>query len=55
MFTYAANFVVLGFGVILFELMDMPTIQFLVVAFIAQVIGTCSSLFFMCTIKEKKL
>jgi Na+/melibiose symporter-like transporter len=54
-FTYIASFVVLSFGVIMFEFMDNPKIQFLLVALIAQVIGTLTSIFFMWFIREKKL
>lgn len=45
----------LGFGVVMFEVMDNPKVQFLLVALIAQIIGTVSSIFFLWFIREKKL
>ena len=50
-----SNLVVLGTGVIIFEFMDDPDIEFLLVAIIAQVVGMASSFFFLCVIKERKL
>jgi Na+/melibiose symporter-like transporter len=47
--------VVLGFGVMLFEFLDNPSVQFLLVALIAQAIGTATSVFFICVIREKEL
>ena len=35
--------------------MEEPDIEFLIVAILAQLIGTVASFFFMCLIRERKL
>lgn len=51
-FTAAANITVLTFALILFIAIDNNVNQYRVLALIVLVIGICTSLFFLCTVKE---
>lgn len=45
-FTYLANLIVLVLGLVLFEVLSDPVIQFLIIALVAHILGILSSIFF---------
>ena len=52
-FTYVANLIVLVLGLVLFEVLSDPVLQFLIIALVAHILGILSSIFFLIFIKEK--
>ena len=54
-FTSGANVIVLTLALVLFSVMDDPIVEFRVMVFIAMSIGTCTSLFYVCIIREVPL
>ncbi len=54
-FTYAANITILGFALILFNVVDDKTNQFRYLCFIALFIGSFSSIFYILNINEVRL
>ena len=54
-FTSGANVIVLTLALILFSTMDDPIVEFRIMVFIAMSIGTCTSLFYVCIIREVPL
>lgn len=54
-FTYTANLVMLSISLVLFLAITSPTLQFRILAIICISIGMCSSMFYICTIKENSL
>ena len=54
-FIYLANFTALCIGVVIFQVMDDPPLQFLLIVLISQIIGTVMSLIFLCTIRQRRL
>ena len=51
-FTSAANILVLTSSLILFLVLDDDIVQFRILGLICLGVGSCTSLFYMCTIKE---
>jgi len=54
-FTYAANTSILTIALIVFAVMDDPINEFRVMTFTALGLGLCTSLFYICTIREVSL
>ena len=54
-FTYAANILILVSALGLFEVMDNPVTQFRILCLITVGVGSCTSLFYIVTLKEKRL
>lgn len=52
-FTFAANLIVLGFGLIVFTTVDSRPIGFFLIAVFALALGVAASIFFLCVIIEK--
>ena len=50
-FIYLANSTALCIGVVIFQIMDDPPLQFFLIVLISQIIGTVMSLIFLCTVR----
>jgi Na+/melibiose symporter-like transporter len=53
--TYGANILTLSIALVLFAVMNDPVWEFRIMAFTGAGVGICTSLFYMCNIREVKL
>lgn len=51
MFTFASNLIVLGAGLIIFEVVEDNELQFIIISSISLLLGITASIFFICVIR----